>query len=402
MQVKDSANTSASYPLVLNPLGGNVGIGTATPAASLTVGTAVGSPATNGNAAIINAANTTLSSRGGNLQIITTNSSAVDVGGSIGLGGQYNTLANSVEFASIAGRKENSTVTNFAGYLQFITTADAVAPTEKMRITSTGNVGIGTTAPTKRLTVVGGDALINTVTVGQGSATSGYQNTALGASALVANTSGSDNTAVGNVAGSSINIGTSNTAIGSSAGSSVTSGSWNTFIGRGAGNTLTTGSNNIYLGGGSAASSASVSNEVVIGYAATGKGTNTAYIAPTTVYLGASTIISSVGNLGIGTTTPVYGLDVAKSGASGTARFYDQTATTGATRVLISLGAADTTSTQVFEIGGLMKFSGLNNSAGTGSALLGANSPAVTNTAPYTWLKVLTSDGSTGYIPVWK
>jgi len=134
---------------------GNVGIGTTTPAAPLTVGTAVGSPATNANAVIINAANTTLSSRGGNLQVITTNSSAIDTGGSIGLGGQYNTLANSVEFASIAGRKENSTVTNFAGYLQFITTADAVAPTEKMRITSAGNVGIGTTIPGSLLSVNG-------------------------------------------------------------------------------------------------------------------------------------------------------------------------------------------------------------------------------------------------------
>lgn len=113
------------------------------------------------------------------------------------------------------------------------------------------------------------------------------------------------------------------------------------------------------------------------------------------------TIKGTSGNVGIGTTGPTYKLDVAKSGASGTARFYDQTATTGATRVLITLGAADTTSTQVFEIGGLMKFSG-SNSTGAGTALLGTNSPAVTNTAPYTWLKVLTSDGSTAYVPAWK
>jgi len=113
------------------------------------------------------------------------------------------------------------------------------------------------------------------------------------------------------------------------------------------------------------------------------------------------TIKGTSGNVGIGTTGPTYKLDVAKSGSGGTARFYDQTATTGATRVLITLGAADTTSTQVFEIGGLMKFSGLN-STGAGSALLGTNSPATTNTAPYTWLKVLTSDGSTAYVPAWK
>lgn len=111
-------------------------------------------------------------------------------------------------------------------------------------------------------------------------------------------------------------------------------------------------------------------------------------------------MVNNTGNVGIGTTTPVYLLDVAKSGASGTARFYDQAAT-GATRVLITLGAADTTSTQVFEIGGLMKFSG-SNSTGANSALLGTNCPAVTFTAPYTWLKVLTSDGSTAYVPAWK
>lgn len=50
---------------------------------------------------------------------------------------------------------------------------------------------------------------------------------------------------------------------------------------------------------------------------------------------------------------------------------------------------------------GIPKFSG-TNSTGAGSALLGSNSPASTLTAPYTWITVLTSDGSTGYIPVWK
>jgi hypothetical protein len=141
---------------------------------------------------------------------------------------------------------------------------------------------------------------------------------------------------------------------------------------------------------------------VIAGYAGAGGGLvsfNTK-LQPQSTAVTAITILGG-GNVGIGTTAPSYLLDVAKSGASGTARFYDQTATTGATRVVITRGAADTSSTQVFEIGGLMKFSGLN-STGAGTALLSTNSPAVTNTAPYTWFKVLTSDGSTGYIPVWK
>ena len=43
-----------------------------------------------------------------------------------------------------------------------------------------------------------------------------------------------------------------------------------------------------------------------------------------------------------------------------------------------------------------------NETTGAGTALLGTNSPATTNTAPYTWLTVITSDGSTCYIPLWK
>ena len=43
-----------------------------------------------------------------------------------------------------------------------------------------------------------------------------------------------------------------------------------------------------------------------------------------------------------------------------------------------------------------------DNTTGAGSAALGANSPAGTLTAPYTWLKCQSSDGSTVYIPAWK
>ncbi len=60
-----------------------------------------------------------------------------------------------------------------------------------------------------------------------------------------------------------------------------------------------------------------------------------------------------------------------------------------------------TLSTTLLTLGVTPKFD-TGNTTGAGTALLGANSPAVTNTSPFTWLTVTTSDGSTGYIPVWK
>lgn len=67
------------------------------------------------------------------------------------------------------------------------------------------------------------------------------------------------------------------------------------------------------------------------------------------------------GNVGIGTTLPVYGLDVAKSGASGTARFYDQTASTGSTLAVFRAGVAQ--SGNVLEV---------QNNAGTVIASVGS------------------------------
>lgn len=111
--------------------------------------------------------------------------------------------------------------------------------------------------------------------------------------------------------------------------------------------------------------------------------------------------IDTSGNVGIGTTIPGYALDVAKSSGSGTARFYDQTATTGSTAVSINRGAAQTGASTVLALDGVVFFGGDNN-GGAGAALLGANSPATTLAAPYTWIKIRTADNSIAYIPVWK
>lgn len=51
---------------------------------------------------------------------------------------------------------------------------------------------------------------------------------------------------------------------------------------------------------------------------------------------------------------------------------------------------------------GRIKTAAANETTGAGSAVLGANSPAVTNTAPYKWLRFTTSDGSAVFVPAWK
>lgn len=89
-----------------------------------------------------------------NVAIYTTDAAATNLGGSIALGGQNGQGVNpTFLFGSIAGRYEG---TGYAGYLQFSTTVGGSgAIVERLRITSTGNVGLGTTAPDALLSVNG-------------------------------------------------------------------------------------------------------------------------------------------------------------------------------------------------------------------------------------------------------
>ena len=110
---------------------GNVGIGTTGP----------------GNPLDIRSANVLLTAGNGQIALYSTDSQAIDKGGQITLGGSY-TGTTKGDFATISGRKENGIDGNYASYLAFATIANGdAARSEKMRITSTGNVGIGTTNP---------------------------------------------------------------------------------------------------------------------------------------------------------------------------------------------------------------------------------------------------------------
>lgn len=76
------------------------------------------------------------------IRAMTTDAYGVDIGGGISFGGKYGTSATAT-FGAISGRKESATINLYDGYLAFGTNAQATGVTEKMRITSGGNVGIG-------------------------------------------------------------------------------------------------------------------------------------------------------------------------------------------------------------------------------------------------------------------
>jgi hypothetical protein len=108
---------------------GNVGIGTSSPSGKLDV----------------RAPNVVTDAIG---QVsVYANDFGINYGGSIGLGGAYNTaLTTFTDYTQIAGRKENSTSGDYAGYLSFATRVNGGGITERMRIDSSGNVRINNTA----------------------------------------------------------------------------------------------------------------------------------------------------------------------------------------------------------------------------------------------------------------
>jgi hypothetical protein len=160
------------------------------------------------------------------------------------------------------------------GRLVFSTTADgASSPTERMRIDSSGRALVGTTSASgSNLLQVNSDASINGLTVGEGGG-SVSTNTAVGASALAANTTGNNNTAIG---GSALSVSTTvgrNTAIGYVAGLATTTGHI-TAVGAYALYSNTTGDSNVAVGGNNESASAALqtnttgSNNTAVGVSA--------------------------------------------------------------------------------------------------------------------------------------
>lgn len=109
---------------------------------------------TTNQAFFIAATTSTISSGQGAINILSTEAAAADLGGTISFRANTTTLSN-YPMAVIAGKHETLASGNFSGYLQFITSTAAGNTTEKMRITSAGQLWIGTTSGTNTLDVNG-------------------------------------------------------------------------------------------------------------------------------------------------------------------------------------------------------------------------------------------------------
>ena len=166
---------------------GNVGIGTTSPSTKLDV---------------------TDTSAGNIVNNITVQNASNTAGTEAGVFFAPTIATGNIRGARITGIQEDGN--NTIG-LKFYTGSGA-PPTEKMRITSGGNVGIGTTNPSALLDVAG-DALINGVTVGRGPGNDDT-NTVVGNSAFSANISAQNNTIIGKWAGIGKQYGNGNIIIG--------------------------------------------------------------------------------------------------------------------------------------------------------------------------------------------
>ncbi|HKQ76608.1 MAG TPA: hypothetical protein VJ810_23135 [Blastocatellia bacterium] len=139
--------------------GARVAIGTTTPLSTLQVhgpGGVEQGPGGSFATASVFSTNFLLPQGFGQLGLFTTDPQAPDIGGQLVLGGQDGETDRRT-FAAIAGRKENNIARNRDGYLQFSVRSQEGPPfrdlQERMRITSEGNVGIGTTIPSRKLEV---------------------------------------------------------------------------------------------------------------------------------------------------------------------------------------------------------------------------------------------------------
>jgi hypothetical protein len=265
--IQQMRNDSATaYNLVLQPVGGNVLIGTTTD---------------NGARLQVNGTSTFSGTATFSLDIIVN-------GVNVGRGGGSITTNTRIGTSALASNTTGSSNTAVGfGSLQTNTTGtnNTAIGLYSLLANTTGvtNTAVGVSALTANTTGNGNSAFgLSALALN----TTGTNNSALGLNALVSNTTGGTNTSLGFSSLGNNTTGSNNAALGSYAGSFVTGGGPNN-----------TSSNSVYLGADSRGSASGNTNEIVIGYDARGEGSNTAVIGNTSI---TKTILR--GSIGVGTT----------------------------------------------------------------------------------------------------
>jgi hypothetical protein len=229
--------------------------------------------------------------------------------------------ASSVYFGNNAGlaREQATSIGNFINNLN-----------------GTGNVGIGNLA-------LAANTAINNTAVGASALaanTTGSTNTAVGVSALVANTTGTTNTAVGSSALVANTTGATNTAVGSSALSANTTGASNTAVGLNAGAGNTAGSNNTFIGtNADMGTNANLNNIQLFLFNLSGITNATAIGYNAKVGASNSIVLGGTGtnavNVGIGNTTPTNTLHITPVAGVNPVRFEGLQASTSSTDKMV-------------------------------------------------------------------
>ena len=148
--------------------GVDLGVGIGTPLYTLDVLSGTANDAAGTPVARIVGANQAITAESATLSVQSNSNMAIDTGGSIMFGGRGTTSSTTAaSYGHIAGRKENGTSANFAGYIQIGTSDSTGNITEQVRIDSLGNVGFGLTPSvwqTYRALQMGAGAILSTST----------------------------------------------------------------------------------------------------------------------------------------------------------------------------------------------------------------------------------------------
>ncbi|MDT5123103.1 MAG: hypothetical protein QOC96_2585, partial [Acidobacteriota bacterium] len=199
--------------------------------------------------------------------------------------------------------------------------------TERVRLDTSGNFGIGTATPSAKLDVsgnintstqynLGGSRVLgvsaaaeNTFTgILAGNANTGSNNSFFGSQAGVSNTGGGFNSFIGTRAGFLNTTGNDDSFVGTFAGYHNLSGSGNAFVGRSAGESNTTGTDNSFIGYNAGLGNTTGFGNTLIGESANVGANNlsnaTAIGASAIVSQSNSLVLGNGANVGIGTSTP--------------------------------------------------------------------------------------------------